>query len=196
MIYPYDELIAAKPYWQVYSRLDTHWNAAGGFVGLQALYKALGLETTTMYNLPIIESLENTISGNDLINIGKVNKADYGDDTDYDIHYKEDITVNLVKTGNGYGYQTNDITITESDSPNKCNFVFLGDSFRKNMVRFLVKDFSNTFCTHRSKLNNNDPEVIEAVKNSDILVLAAAERADENLINTAKKVIEILKENQ
>ncbi len=196
MIYPYDELIAAKPYWQVYSRLDTHWNAAGGFVGLQALYKALGLETTTMYDLPIIESLENTISNSDLINIGKVNKADYGDDTDYDIHYKENITVNLVKTGNGYGYQTNDITITESDSPNKCNFVFLGDSFRKNMVRFLIKDFSNTFCTHRSKLGENAPEVIEAVKNSDILVLAAAERADENLINTAKKVIEILKENQ
>ena len=197
MVYPYAELIAAKPYWQVYSRLDTHWNAAGGFVGLQALYKALGLETTAMYNLPIIESLENTISGSDLINIGKVNKADYGDDTDYDIYYKEDITVNLVKTGSGYGYQTNDITITESDSPNKCNFVLLGDSFRKNMVRFLIKDFSNTLCTHRSKINGNAPnaEVVEAVKNADIIVLEAAERGDANLVNTAKKVIEILKEN-
>ena len=198
IIYPYSELIAAKPYWQVFSRLDTHWNAAGGFVGVQALYKALGLETTTMYNLPIIESLENSLSNSDLINIGKLNKEDYGEDKDYDIYYKEHITVNLVKTGNGYGYETQQTAITESDSPNKCNFVLLGDSFRKNMVRFLVKDFSNTFTTHRNRLTDEviNPEVKEAIKNSDILVLSAVERTDISLKEVALKTIEILKENQ
>ena len=191
IIYPYEELMAAKPYWQVYSRLDTHWNAAGGFVGLQALYKALGRETTVMYDLPIIESLEKSLSNSDLINIGGYTKSDFDPDTDYDIRYKEDVTVSLTKTGKVYGYETQQIAITESDSPNQCNFVLLGDSFRKNMVRFLVKDFSNTLCTHRDKISN--PDVIAAITEADVIVIQSVERIDMAVVNTAKTLIEILR---
>lgn len=191
IIYPYEELLAAKPYWQVYSRLDTHWNAAGGFIGLQALYKALGLETTPMYNLPVVESLANTLSASDLINIGGYQKSDFSPDVDYDISYKEDITAKLVKSGGSYNFETNGIAVTESDSANQCNFVMLGDSFRKNMVRYLIKDFSNTLCTHRSNINVR--EVQEAIINADIIVIESVERIDESVMNAAKAVINILK---
>ena len=191
IIYPYEELMAAKPYWQVYSRLDTHWNAAGGFVGVQALYKAIGYETTVMYDLPIIESLEKSLSNSDLISIGGYTKSDFDPDTDYDIRYKEDVTVSLTKTGMVYGYETQQIAITESDSPNQCNFVLLGDSFRKNMVRFLVKDFSNTLCTHRDKISN--PDVQKAIFEADIIVIQSVERIDMSAINTAKTLIEMLR---
>ncbi|MBQ9131258.1 MAG: hypothetical protein IJX62_02135, partial [Clostridia bacterium] len=190
IVYPYQELMAAKPYWQVYSRLDTHWNAAGGFVGAQALYRSLGMEPVSMYNLPIVEDNIQTLSHSDLINIGRVNAADYGEETDYIITYKPNVRM-LSEKG---GFETGDISITVSDSDNQCNFVMLSDSFRKNMVPFLKKDFSNGLFTHRSKIGNET--VIQAIKDADIIVIAAVERTDTAVVQTAKQVIEILKQNQ
>ena len=45
IVFPQDELKAAKPYWRVYYKYDTHWNKAGAFIGTQALYKELGILT-------------------------------------------------------------------------------------------------------------------------------------------------------
>ena len=145
-----------------------------------------------MYNLPIIESLENTLSNSDLINIGGYQKSDFSPDVDYDICYKEDITANLVKKGGSYNFETSGIAITESDSPNKCNFVLVGDSFRKNMVRFLIKDFSNALCTHRDNVNARDVKF--AIKNADIIVIESVERIDTSVVSAAKSILQILKE--
>ena len=92
------------------------------------------------------------------------------------------------------GFETGDISVTVSDSENQCNFVMLSDSFRKNMVPFLKKDFSNGLFTHRNKID--DPTVIQSIKDADIIVIAAVERGDTGVISTAQKVIEILKSNQ
>ena len=194
VIFPYEELRAAKPYWQVYSRLDTHWNAAGGFVGAQALCESLGLETVSMYDLPIVQDNSKTLSKSDLINIGQLNKADYGEDTDYIITYKPEVNM-LSEKG---GFETDDISVTVSDSENECNFVLLSDSFRKNMVPFLKKEFSNGLFTHRDKVkgDNPNPTVVQAIKDADIIVIAAVERIDTDVIRTAQKVIEILEENE
>jgi len=190
IVYPHEELVAAKPYWQVYSRLDTHWNAAGGFIGVQALYKALGMETTPMYNLPIIESTEKSLSNNDLVGIGGFKLSDFKPDTDYIISYKEDIKVKV-----SGGLETHDVTVTTSDSPNKCNLVMLGDSFRKNMVPFLYKDFSNCLFTHRNNITaqNITEDLRQAIRDADIIVLQTVERADTAILSTADIIMSILK---
>ena len=51
IIYPINELKAAKKYWQIYYKYDTHWNNMGAFVGVQSLYKALDIPMTNPLNV-------------------------------------------------------------------------------------------------------------------------------------------------
>ena len=59
-------------------------------------------------------------------------------------------------------------------------------------LSYLEKDFSDCFLTHRNRVNEAD--VREAIKNADILVIAAVERYDYDTLNTAKAIIKILQE--
>jgi hypothetical protein len=57
-------------------------------------------------------------------------------------------------------------------------------------LTYLEKDFTDCFLTHRSHVG--DADVIEAVRNADILVLASVERLEPEILATAKKLISIL----
>ena len=50
MIYPLTELMQMADVTQVYYKYDTHWNLPGAFVGTQALYSAMGLQTSDLYD--------------------------------------------------------------------------------------------------------------------------------------------------
>ena len=184
IIYPLAELTAAKPYWDVYYKFDTHWNMAGGFIGYQAMMASLGLETTNLYHLPVWEFDRNA---GDLISLGNLNGAYYTGAVDYSISYKPEITVDSYYGGDG---ADNIRHTTASNATYDCNFVMLADSYRCFQLQFLERDFSDCFLAHRNQVN--DPMVVEAVKNSDILVIAAVERFDHNTINTALAILEIL----
>ncbi len=183
-IYPLEELLAAKPYWQVYYKHDTHWNSAGAFIGTQALYGALGMPTTNLLDLPFSE--QNRVGG-DLISLGGLSNS-YGRDTEYSIPYRSDVNV-LSSVGDRQGSGT---LHTTSDSENDKHFVMLSDSFRISMIPFLEKDFSECTITHRDNIGQSD--VNNAIKDADILVLAAVERYDYQLIDAARRCIEILSE--
>ena len=200
VVYPYEDLLAAKPYWQVAYRLDTHWNAAGGFVGTQALYRALGMETVSMYNLPITEIplpfSSDDVTQNlkyDLVWRSGSDPAYYGEDSDYFIDYKPEINMlsEQVDKGNDPNQLYDDIRITTSNSPNRCNFVMLADSYRLAMESYLIKDFSNCLFTHRRRVN--EEPVRQAVLEADVIVIAAAERLDNELEECIRQVIQILK---
>lgn len=185
ILYPLEELQAGKLYWQVYYKYDTHWNHAGSFIGAQALYKALGIPTTAVADTKYDTTLR---SGGDLVSLGALDVANYQNDPVYTLTYKPDVTV-LSSTGNREG---TGIVRTESDSTNTCNFVMVGDSFRNGMIPYIEKDFSNCTFTHRDHLGNQ--QVIDAVKESDVLVVMAAERYDNRLMNSINTLIEILSE--
>lgn len=202
IIYPINELIAAKPYWEMYWPLDTHWNNAGAFIGYQAMLESLGLETTSMVNLPVNiispsdsdykkyvydgnSSLMYGVKG-DLVGIAGVNGANYPQQKNYVVTYRPDVKVFSQKGNNGAG----DTRHTVSNGPNDLNFVMLADSYRVMQLSYLEKDFTDCFLTHRSSVNNAD--VIAAVKEADILVLAAVERLETEIIHTAQALIKIL----
>jgi hypothetical protein len=195
IVYPYEDLLAAKPYWQVAYRLDTHWNAAGGFVGTQALYRALGMETVSMYNLPILEIAADPNSKYDLVWRSGSDASYYGEDNDYFIEYKPEYNLlsEQVDKGGDENEPYDDIRITTSSSPNRCNFVMIADSYRLNMEPYLIKDFSNCLFTHRRRVN--EEPVRQAILESDIIVIAAAERLDNELEECIRQVINILKSN-
>ena len=182
VIHPKKELTDAKPYYRVYWKYDTHWNAAGSFIGTQTLYKSLGMEYTSLSCVPYSTAV---YTGGDLLSIGEVDRSQFVDDVRYDITYKPEITVKSV----GYGGQGS--AKSTSSSTNDKHYVMLGDSFRVSMIPFLQKDFAQTTIYHRNEFDVVKNEVLDA----DILVIAAVERYDADIFNTAKKIIELYKSN-
>jgi hypothetical protein len=190
IVFPQDELKAAKPYWRVYYKYDTHWNKAGAFIGTQALYKELGLETTDLMYCPIKEEPRvgaNGLAAGDLISIGGFDASNFEPDPEHIITYRPDVNVTVIggNEGNGAFYQTT------SDANVGRNLVFVGDSFRVNMLPYLPKDFDNCMIAHRD-YHLNTSEFIEALKNTDYLVIEAVERIDLAICTTANSIYNIL----
>lgn len=185
ILYPLEELKLGKLYWQVYFKRDTHWNEAGAFIGVQTIYQALGMDTTAITEVNY-EKFDRP--GGDLTVLGALGPENFTDDVQYSIAYKSD--VNILSSS---GDKTQNSTYTaETDSENKCNFVFIGDSFRNAMIPYLEKDFSNSYFTHRDYLSSDNAK--KAVKEADILVMVAVERHDNRLMDSLNTAISILAE--
>jgi hypothetical protein len=182
--YPLDELIAAKAYYQVYKKYDTHWNDAGAFIGTQVIYKMLGKSTTNILNLEVSQT---NISGGDLFKLGLIDMTTYPDDVAYIINYKPDIIkVNESGTNN----VENSVYRVESNSDNDQKIVVVGDSYRDSMVDFIWKDFKYSSFSHRKMLG--DAGLSEDLKNADIIVVESIERYDSNMLKAINSMIDIL----
>lgn len=192
-IYPLEELEAYKPYFQTYRKYDTHWTYVGGFIGTQALYRALGLPTTDIRDVKVDAAMQ--VFG-DLFSIGGLNSSAYPADYYYDVQYKEDISYEMVlQVG------TEDLFITEcEDAVFKKNLVLFGDSFRKMMREPLFKDFQRCTVAYRDLLcsssgtpvSSYNADMVREVKNADILVITSVERYDYNIVNQARELLNIL----
>lgn len=183
IIYPMQELREAELYRQTYFQYDTHWNNAGAFVGTQALYKALGMETTDLSDMEV-EGKETEIR--ELITMGGLDGARYAPDENYVIHYKPEIAIES-EEGDMFATWTYRAV---SGSPNKKNFVLIGDSYRSFMTNYLVRDFSDCVIGHRHFVD----EVEDDIRNADILVIEAVERYDDEMFECVEKVADILSE--
>ncbi len=183
ILYPIDELQAGKLYWQTYYKYDTHWTYAGAFIGLQCLYQALGLPTTSLDDFAYDLTYR---SGGDLVLLAALNPDNYPGDPVYTPIYKQEVTI-LETTGlrDGEGTFT-----AKTDSTNQCNFVLIGDSYRLQLLPFLERDFTNVTLTHRNNISSE--EIKAAVLEADILVLEAVERYDTRLMDNVNTLIEIL----
>lgn len=199
IIYPIDELTAMKPYYDVYLKYDTHWNCAGGFVGYQAMLESLGLKTVDIRNCEVYEytgvETEHVDPyfrnvGGDLIGLGQLSSSVYNGGHNYYVNYRPEIEVDTFTGGNG----ANDTRhTTASNATFDMNFVMFADSYRVMQLGYLEKDFSDCFLAHRHRVNDEDCK--EAIKNADILVIAAVERYESDIFTTAKNIIGILSEN-
>ncbi len=181
IIYPMQELKEAELYWQTYYQYDTHWNHAGAFIGVQSLYAALDVETTDLRD---VETERAPAGVRELIAMAGLDDAGYEPDDDYIISYKPDVSV-MEEEGDMYTTWTYHAV---SNSPNKQNFVLLGDSFRCFMTDFLVRDFSDSTIAHRDYAD----EVSDQIRKADILVIEAVERYDVQIVPAVEKVMEIL----
>lgn len=187
IIYPMKELKAAKDKWQLYLKTDTHWNSAGAFIGVQALYALMGLPTTELESLTV---LEEPVYNGDLLTMGNLDWEDYVGDKTYTVYYRLDVEV-TEELGNGTGAGA-DIYSTTASSANPCNFVMLGDSFRINMGPYLSKDFDR--CTLINIFNAGEADARNAVENADIIVVELVERNSINFPNIMSAVCEILEQ--
>lgn len=188
LIYPLLELQQAGTSWQTYHQYDTHWNHAGAYIGTQALYKALGLPATDLQNLEVNRCAATT---SDLLILGGLDASGYPAEQDYAIDYRPEVTLTDIQGD----LQPMSIYTARSDCGNDTNFVMIGDSFRCFMIDYLAKDFTHCVITYRETSDNRTDypqEVVESIRNADILVMEAVERYDSKLFPAIEKVIEIL----
>ncbi len=180
-LYPLEELKAGKVCYDTYYQYDSHWNNAGGFVGVQALYKALGMPVTDFPDWNITE-----VSGapTGLIATGGLDPANYPDDHDYAIDYRPEVQLINVEGEKSILCSTG-IYRAWSDCGNGQKLVLLGDSFRVAMLPYLERDFAEICVAHRDEKQ----KIKQDVKEADVLVVSAVERFDKTIFETAQVLI-------
>lgn len=204
LVYPVEELVAAKPYLDVYCMYDTHWNTAGGFIGYQKMLESLGLETMNVLDCPVYEYTGGaafapdhyyTQLRGDMMGMGgwSFNAGDYPPHRNYYIKYRPEVEFKFVDGTDGKN-GASDIRHTKAENATyDVNFVMLSDSFRVMQLGYLEKDFSDCYLCHRSQVN--DAKTKAAIKDADIISICSVERNEANIIATAKQIINILSSN-
>lgn len=159
VVYPLSEMLAYQDDYSLYWHYDTHWNAAGGYIGARALLKELGIA------IPPIEEMTLTpdsYSGYDLARMMNLQKY---------YEEKKPADMNYIVTGyNGNNLQAilvDDATalIYHSDAPDERKLFLVRDSFAGGMAGVLASNFRDTYMPHwngfftQSQIEEQDPDV-------------------------------------
>ena len=189
-VYPKAELTTTKIFYDVFYKQDTHWNALGGFTGAMAIYRALGLQTTNVFELDVTEK---TREGGDLSNFSGY-KTTY---RDWSYSYKPGVTTTVEYFENHVTSSPTELSRYHAQGARYADkkIVVLGDSFRHALTAVLSKDFGVSTFAHRKELDYQTPVVMEALAElgpGDVLVLMAVERYDGQLPGAADTLRAIL----
>lgn len=185
IIYPIDELRAAKSTMSTYYKYDTHWNHYGSFIATQALYKDMGLDYVSPDSVNYSEG--SCIWG--LVITAGLSWKDYERDYDHIPDYKPEIelfntdgVIDHIHTEKSAVYRT------DSTASGQSRFVMVGDSFRLYMMPYLERDFQHVSIAHRDNIHDIEDDIRQA----DILVVECVERLDDSLNGTILQLIDIL----
>lgn len=185
IIYPLDELRAAKDTMSTYYKYDTHWNHYGSFIATQALYKDMGLDYVSPDSVSYSEG--SCIWG--LVITAGLSWKDYERDYDHTADYKPEIELfNTEGVIDHIHTEKSAVYRTDSTAQNNSNFVMVGDSFRLYMMPYLERDFSHVSIAHRDNIHDIEDDIRQA----DILVVECVERLDDSLNGTILELINIL----
>ena len=181
-LYPIKELTVAKHLGDPYYKQDTHWNEYGAYIGVKAIYDALGIFSSNADDAEISFS---DYRGGDLSGMCGF-ASDYLTAT---VIYKPDVKVEIETYEDGY------IEIYRSNADTENNLVMLSDSFRTAIKQYLAKDFSKATIVHRASMDNDIVvNAIKELKKGDLLLLLSVERYDADNVSAAKKALEVLKQ--
>ncbi len=179
MIYPLERFETAKKYYQIYYRLDSHWNAAGGYIATRELMGTLNIDMNPLQMVPCEEYVP--VSG-DLLILGNLDDSGYGEDKDYFIDYRPEVTcegpVSLDKKDRIRQYG--------SDAAVEGSFVMVGDSFNDQMLKYISRDYQSTVFIHRSE--HLDDRIEEIINSADVLVIEIVERDLNELPELADRI--------
>ena len=163
-IFMNDELLAAKNYGRLYLVTDTHWNGRGALACNVVLHQMMGLDPIDMGSLP---EKEGEPYVGDLIYYTGLPVDSFPTDLTADYDYKPEITVNQIRGGDDI------LDEFTSNAPDGRTFVYVGDSYRHNIMPYLNKDFAHTYFINCKALG---PEYADILNSADILVVENVER--------------------
>ncbi len=169
IIYPKQELLEAKNQYQVYYKLDTHWNNLGAYIGAKQLINKINIsdKLPELNNLVITNS---TIKTGDLSSM--INIVGWLNDTEYIIdNYKADIVAEIIENENSkLRYKSNNY--------NNNKLLMFRDSFTTALTPYLTKEFEESLFIWNHSFNK---ELIEE-ENPSIVITEFVERYA-NLLN-------------
>ena len=176
VLYPKDELIAAKKERFTYLQEDTHWNNFGAYVGAKSIFNALhvAIGDVVVTDIPW--------AGGDLPPMAALTPSSY---TAYDVDYRPEVALNYVSVvSNGY-------TIESSNKNGKRLFV-LGDSFTLadytssgepylvGLKGILSKEYEKSSIYHRDRFNPDDTHADE-IDDATTVIFEAVERYERSI---------------
>lgn len=184
-VYPIRELAAQKDQYDTYWMYDTHWNSTGSYIGMKAIYAALG---RPINDRNAVMRTEDTNRG-DLAGI-----TGYTDlYTDYITEYKPNITVET-EVYCDWEYDIDDYGKRYiSSAQNERKLLVCGDSFRVSLAAHMCKDYKYTDVVHRDIIGLEIPvERLKELTDGDTLVLVCVERWDYYMFGVIPIIIEAM----
>ncbi len=171
VVYPYEELLAAKETypWQLYYRLDTHWNYIGAYIGSRALAAELGIEMPALEELTITETEPTICDLADMLNL----RESLNTDSDY-----------VLSGYDSYQLTTDrhDLTgayIYHCQGGDARKLFMLRDSFADAMDDFVASRFQASCMVHYSSYSHQ----LALQEEADIFVYETVERRVGELLN-------------
>ena len=159
-----DEMLAAKRYGQLYFKTDTHWNGTGAMAGLSALHRILGLEEL---DIRLLVPEQGAPVDCDLVWYTGLPAGSFETEYNVEYSYKSDIPVNMIQG------QTDTVDEFVSGAPDGRTLVYIGDSYRHNIMPYLIKDFAHVYFINEKILTS---EHLDILNSADILFIEGVER--------------------
>ena len=159
-----DEMLAAKRYGQLYYLADTHWNGRGAMAAMATLHRMLGLEPIDQGALT---EEEGAAKIGDLIYYTGLPSESFPEEHMVDYYYKTDVPVNYIRGGDDV---LDEYTSGAADGR---TLVLVGDSYRHNLLPYMIKDFAHVYFINQRCLG---PEYADILNSADVLILEGVER--------------------
>ncbi|NLL92394.1 MAG: hypothetical protein GX222_08315 [Ruminococcaceae bacterium] len=171
IVYPKQELLAAKEKNQVYYKYDTHWNHLGAYTGVRELYSCMGI------SLPALDSYK--------VTTGAPSK-DLADLAGIGTFCEDDVSYWTEGFGEGIGYKAEYLdhgyVRYTSDSEDNRTVLVIGDSYFGSMQPYFYLQFGEVIEINRNAAKYNPDELIARYR-PDIVVLQIVERASSVLLH-------------
>ena len=166
VVYPYDELMAAKETVteKLYYKTDTHWNLLGGYVGSAALMRELGIEMPALSSPGMRISVNGFKTGDLARNLGLVPQL-RGTDPEYVLQGYDNHGARLVE-------ETDDSYLYHAENADPRKLMVVRDSFALSMMPHLASQFNESYFKHFLYYTWADLEA----QQPDILVCETVER--------------------
>lgn len=164
IIYPKARFLDIKDQYQLYCKLDTHWNNAGAYTCFTQIADRYGEKGVLQLNDMSIATETSTMG--DLVNMIQVEGLT---DTQYFIPYKDDITFAEIVQD-----QVSEVMSFrfESSNSNGKKLMMYCDSYSIALLPFLVKDFECSYF-ERTRVFNKD-KILE--EKPDVVIYQVLER--------------------
>jgi hypothetical protein len=171
IVYPKDELLAAKEKNHVYYKYDTHWNHLGAYTGVCELYACMGI------SLPTLDNYQLTIGtpAKDLAELAGIGTF-----------CEDDVSYWTEGFGEGVVYEAENVDYGHirytSDSEDNRTVLVIGDSYFGSMQPYFYLQFGEVIEINRNAAKY-DPDELIARYRPDIVVLQLVERASSILLH-------------
>ncbi len=179
-LYLLDDMLSIKEKYAPYYKEDTHWNNAGAFTGVMAIYRELGYPYISIDDVNVSTYKQ---YGGDLTSM-----SGYGAEYDaYNVDYKSDVTYSVELYADGW------VEKYSSTNKNGKTLVMISDSFRIASRQYLAKDYEYSYICHRGYVS--DDVIVDAIKNlkeGDTLLIMPVERFDGSNVGVSDFVSSLL----